>query len=47
MNGTVLQSRARDGYLYIALLIDEEVLWFKVSVDQVEGMQIFKCQNYL
>lgn len=44
---TRVQWRTCVYYLDIALLIDEEVLWFKVSVDQVKGMQIFKGQNYL
>lgn len=44
---TLLQWRRRAFYLDVSLLIDEEVLWFKVSVDQVKGVQIFKGQNYL
>lgn len=47
LNVTRVQWRTCVYYLDIALLIDEEVLWFKVSVDQVKGMQIFKGQNYL
>lgn len=34
-------------YLYIALLIDEQVLRLKISVNEVERVKVFKRQDYL
>ena len=33
--------------LDVAMLVNEKVLRLKISVDQVERMEVLKCQDYL
>lgn len=34
-------------YLYVALLINQEVLWLQISVDEIQGVKVFKGQYNL
>ena len=33
--------------LYVALLVDEQILWFDVSVDKIQRVKVFKGQYNL
>lgn len=34
-------------YLYVTLLVDEQVLWLEIPVDEIQRMKVFKCQYNL
>lgn len=34
-------------HLYVTLLVDEQVLWLEISVDEIQGVKVFKGQDNL
>lgn len=34
-------------YLYVTLLVNEQVLWLQISVDQIQRVKVFKGQYNL
>ena len=39
--------RQSNGNLEIAAVVDENILWLEVSVDEVEGLHVFESQGHL
>lgn len=36
-----------DPYLYVTLIVNEQVLWLKISVDEIQRVKVFKGQYNL
>lgn len=34
-------------HLYVTLLVDEQVLWLEISVDEIQRVKVFKGQDNL
>lgn len=44
---SVSTAKAPVTYLDIAHVVDKQVLWLQVSVDEVQVVQVLECQHYL
>lgn len=41
------KKKKTDPYLYVTLIVDEQVLWLKISVDEIQRVKVFKGQYNL